>query len=151
MSKLRGLIPQSLVKQDVAWGTRQPLVCSKDVGDLHQVIVNYISQMIGRISVRLEEDKVVQGAVIEGHFSLNQVVEAGRSLKRGLEPNYWGDVLSFQFVPLLLAQVATAAVVGAHGFLALGHFGAHLCKPLRGAIAFVSVASLLQLLRTLLI
>lgn len=57
------------------------------MGDLHQVVVNHIGQVIGREAVRFEQDQVVQLRAVVGDLAANQVVEYHNAVVRDLEPD----------------------------------------------------------------
>ncbi len=52
----------------------QPFLATDDVADFHQMVIDDVSQMIGRHTVRLEQHFVVQGIGLHVHLATNQVV-----------------------------------------------------------------------------
>ena len=44
---------------------RDPLLAAQDVTDRHQVIVDDVGEVIGRVAVRLEQDQVFQVGILE--------------------------------------------------------------------------------------
>ena len=58
--------------------------------DLHQMIVDHVGQVIGRIAVALEEHDVVELVIREGDFSAQQVLNRALALLRHGEANDMG-------------------------------------------------------------
>ena len=62
-----GLLPaEGLVEQDVLGGGGDPFLGADDVGDLHQVVVDDVGEVVGGEAVGLHEDLVVDVVVVEG-------------------------------------------------------------------------------------
>ena len=57
---------EGLVEQDVFGGGGDPLFGADDVGDLHEVVVDDIGEVVGGEAVGLHEDLVVDVGVLEG-------------------------------------------------------------------------------------
>ena len=56
--------------------------------DLHQMIVDHIGKVIGRESVRLDQDHIVQLIIRNCNISVNLVMECGRSLSRDIQADH---------------------------------------------------------------
>jgi len=50
------------------------------MGNLHVMIVNHISQVVGRQLIRLEEDLVIYLAVVKFNTTMNKILELGNPL-----------------------------------------------------------------------
>ena len=88
--------------------------------DAHQVIVNYIGEVVGRHAVALQQDLVVKCLVLHGDLAINQIVESGGSFMRHLLTNHVWLALGQVFLHFLSAQVA--AVADALKWVLLGLF-----------------------------
>ena len=78
MGKARhGVLPaECLVEQYVEWGRRQPLLTTDDVGNLHQMVINDIRQMIGGQFIgTLIEHLVVEDVTLYTHLTADHVVD----------------------------------------------------------------------------
>ena len=61
-----GALPaEGLVEQDVLGGGGDPLLGADDVGDLHEVVVDDVGEVVGGEAVGLEQDLVVDVRVVE--------------------------------------------------------------------------------------
>ena len=52
------------------------------MSDAHQVVINYICKIVGRISIRFNQDHVIQFRVIDGNISVDLIVEGSSSCLR---------------------------------------------------------------------
>ena len=103
---LRGLPAESAVEQVVQRQRGEPLLAADDVGDLHQVIVHDVGQMVGRQCVgRLVEHLVVERRGVDLHVAADQVVHPHRLVGRHLEADD----------PLVAALDARPHLVGRQG------------------------------------
>ena len=109
---------ESLVNTVVFWRRRQILISSYHMSDPHKVIIYYISEVIGRIAVRLDQDQIVQLVVWHGNVSVNIVVESGGSLCRHVKTDYMGFSCSQFCLYLLFAQMKAVLIVHSY-FLTL--------------------------------
>ncbi|MBA7654993.1 hypothetical protein ES703_62890 [subsurface metagenome] len=103
----------------------QPFFCPQHMAYLHQMVVNHVGQVIGRVAIRFEQDIVIQGAVLHRNLPPDDITEAGLSLERHFEPHHRGDTFVFFLRALCLAQVTAASIVAGRllSFLLLGtHF-----------------------------
>lgn len=50
---------------------------SNDMGNIHEIVINHISEMISRIPIGLEKDLVIDCIIVEHHFAVNDVLEFG--------------------------------------------------------------------------
>jgi len=92
-----------------------PLVCPHHVGDLHQVVVDDVGQVIGGEAVTLEQHLVVELGVVEGHRAADRVNPLGSPLGDALAQHrrhapgaLAGDLL----LPAQAAPVVAAGLVG---------------------------------------
>ena len=58
-------------------GGGDPLFGADDVGDLHEVVVDYVGEVVGGVAVGFEEDLVVDVVVVEGYCAAEFVGEGG--------------------------------------------------------------------------
>ena len=129
----------------MAGGARYPLLGADDVAYLHGTVVDDVSQVVGGVAVRLEQDEVVEGIILEDDIAVYQILKAGLPLQGYLKAHHGHDALSLFFSTLLGGQIAAVAVI-AGGLLALNLLGAHGLKALRGAVAVVGAPLLNELL-----
>ena len=74
MCQKRGQLPaEGVVEEDVLGGGGDPLLGADDVGDLHEVVVDYVGEVVGGVAVGLEEDLVVDVVVVEGDVAAELV------------------------------------------------------------------------------
>jgi hypothetical protein len=138
MGKLRWLISQSLIKKYVMGGGGYKLLTPDYMTDLHLVVVNYISQVIGGVAIRLEQYQVIEGTVLEFYITPDNIIKPCLPFKRSLETDYRLDTLGRLFRPHFLTQV-TAMTVITRWLLALDLLGPHLLKALRRAVAIIGI------------
>ena len=100
-----GLPAKGSVEHHVERGRRQPLFTTDDVGDLHQVVVDDVGQVVGGHAVALEEHLVVQQAAVHGDVATDEVVHGDVKVLGELEAHHVG----------LAAVDATLHFVGAEG------------------------------------
>jgi hypothetical protein len=115
------------------------------MGDLHQVVVNYVGQVIGGVAIRFKKHKIVYGIALEGDLAADKVLKFDPPLKRGLEADHGGDALSLKLCPLFFGEIATLAVV-ARRLFPFHLLPSHLLEALRGAVAKVGIPLLHQAL-----
>ena len=77
MPEARKLPAEGLIEQDVLGGGGDPLLGTDDVGDLHEVIVDDVGEVVGGEAVGLHEHLVVDVAVLEGDVAAELVAEGG--------------------------------------------------------------------------
>ena len=83
MPEARQLPAEGFVEEDVLGGGGDPLFGADDVGDLHEVVVDDVGEVVGGEAVGLHEDLIVDVVVIEGDVAAEFVAEGG-SPARGL-------------------------------------------------------------------
>ena len=115
----------------------QIFATADDVSDTHQIIVYDVSKIIGRITVRLHQDLILQLAVVTADFAEYGVGIDGAALKRHLLSDNKGKTRIEIFLHLLGGEVAAMTVIAADGILLV-----ELLKPLLGAEAIISGAKL---------
>ena len=72
---------QGLVQQHVPGGAGDPLFGADDVGDAHQVVIHYVGHLIRGETVGLQQDVVVQLAILVGDAPAHLILEGRRSLQ----------------------------------------------------------------------
>lgn len=55
-------------------GRREPFFTSDNVRDLHQMIVNDISKVVGGVAIRLNQDLVIEDIIVENDFPMHHVL-----------------------------------------------------------------------------
>jgi hypothetical protein len=131
------------VQQDVERGRDDPLLGPHDVGHAHEVVVDDVGQVVGRIAVALEQHRVADLGVGHGDLAAQEVVEGGAAAVR--RPQTHHVRLARRSSPALFARrdVAPAAVV-ARVDAPLPLVGAQTVELLRGLERAVGVAALDQ-------
>ena len=107
--------------------------------NFHGVVVDDIGQVIGRVTVRLQHDEVVDSAVLEDDLPIDRVGEPRLALKRHLETHHRHDTGGLFLRPLLRRQAPAIAVIAGR-LLAGDLLLAHRLQALRRAVAVISVA-----------
>lgn len=51
--------PEGFVQGYMSWRRHEPLSSTDHMGDLHEMVVDHIGEMIGRVPVPLNDDEVV--------------------------------------------------------------------------------------------
>ena len=74
MHKYRGFPVKALIEQDMLGCRAHPLIPTDHMGDLHQVIVNHVSEVVGGESVALQEDLIVDISPRAGEATFHSVV-----------------------------------------------------------------------------
>ena len=70
---------KGLVEQIILGGAAEVLAATDHVGDAHEVVIDDVGEVVGRQTVPLNEDLVVQSVVIYGDVAENGIVEGGGS------------------------------------------------------------------------
>src|SRR6185437_9078091 len=140
VSEPRRLPAQEVVQQNVLRGAADPLVATQDVGDLHQVVVDHVRQVIRRPAVGLEQYLIVDQLVLEGDLATKDVVK--RRLSGFWHRQTHDTRLAVPRSLFLLgpAEVTAEAIVARWlfaRFLGRAHFG----QPLKCTEAAVCVAA----------
>ena len=92
----------------------QVLGAADDVGDLHQVVVHDVGEIVGGHSVTLKQHLIVKGGVLDGDLTVDQVIPRCASFQRNPltdDVRLTGSQLCLHF---LSGQVAAVAVVAFH-------------------------------------
>ena len=78
MCQKRGSLPaEGLVEEDVLGRGGDPLLGADDVGDLHEVVVDDVGEVVGGEAVGLQQDLIVDVGVLEGDVAAELVAESG--------------------------------------------------------------------------
>ena len=75
MPEAGDLPAEGFVEQDVLGGGGDPLFGADDVGDVHEVIVDDVGEVVGGKAVGLHEDLVVDVGVLEGDVAAELVAK----------------------------------------------------------------------------
>jgi len=87
MSKNRWLPAESLVKKKLAGGVGNMVFSADDVGYLHQSIINNHRKIIGRHTIRSDNDRVANKLEVKLHLSPHQIIESDQTSIRDFEPD----------------------------------------------------------------
>ena len=145
---------KSLIEQHMERCARQPFLTTDDVGDLHQVVIDDVGQMIGRQLVgTLVEHLVVEDVALDTHITADHVVDMDLLARLHLEAYGILHTVVDELPPLLLGHGQRVAHLHACGsvvleVLHLGTLGLELLGRVKG---IVSLAGLQQLVDILLI
>ena len=131
----RYLPAERFIQQVVLRRGAQVLRAADDVGDGHGVVVDDVREVVGRVAVLLDQDLVLQLAVLDRDLAEYRVREGRRALGRHLLADNIGDARVQILLYLLVAEVAAVAVIAAADGLFL-----ELFEPLLGAEAAVRLA-----------
>ena len=156
MRKLRHCIlpAKSLIEQYMKRRTWQPLLTTDNVRDLHQMVVDNVSQMVGRqLICTLIEHLIIKNVRLHTHLATNQVVDQYLLACLNLKAYHILLTIGNQLIHFLLRQcqriahlVASVAVVlEILDFLTLG------LQLFRGIESNVSLVGIEQLLHIFLI
>ena len=110
------------------------------MGDVHQVVVDDVCEIVGRVAVGFQEHLILQLAVFHRDGAVYRVLKGGGAGKRHLLADDVGNALRKQAVNFLLREVAAVAVVPAEAAVLMEGI-----KPLLGTEAIVGLALLHQL------
>src|SRR5580698_2717238 len=120
MPEARNLPAEGFVEQDVLGRGGDPLFGAYDIGDAHEMVIDYVGEVVGGEAVRLHQYLIVDVAVLEGDVAAKLITEGGGVAGRHLHADdVWaafGEVL----VDLCLRKLAVGSVV------ARGEFGGDL-------------------------
>ena len=121
------------------WSAANPIFASNYVADLHLVVVDHICGLIGRPTVRLEEDMVVQNCVFEGDLTAQAIDESRGSFNGRRESDNRRQLNGVFGSAFGVCKIATFPVI-TRRLLERALFLTHLFKALGGAIAMISFA-----------
>jgi len=145
-----GLLPaESIVQQVVLRRRGQILAAADDMGNAHQVVVHDVRKVVGRHTVGLDQNLVVQLPDIDLDMTVDNIVKARHAAFGDLLADDIGLARGQLGGNFLGGQMAAVAVV-------VGHFArsalglVHFVQALLGAEAVVGFARLDQLLGVLL-
>ena len=133
-------VAEGVVEEEVAGGAGQPFVAAEDVADLHGVVIDDGGEVVGGEAVGLEQDVVVQEAILEGDVAAEGVGDNGGAFVGHLEADDAAAALMRdRFADLGVGEGAAVAVV-AGGLLGLLLGLADAVESFGGAGAAVGVA-----------
>ena len=144
---LRNLPAEGLIETIVLRAGAQILVAANDMGDAHQMIIDDIGEIIGRIAIGLDEHHVIELGVIDRDVSVELVVEGRRALGRVVltdDIRHTGGEVCFD----LLLREGEAMLIIVHDLLSV-HGGLQGLETLLRAEAVVCFALIDELLRIL--
>ena len=109
VGELRSLPAESLVEHDVKRHRGQPFLATDDMADFHQMVIDDVGQMVGRHTVALEQDLVVQGVGLHLHLAANQVVHDDFAVFGDEETHRVGCAVGHQFFDFFFTHCQTVA------------------------------------------
>ena len=108
---------------------------------LHEMIIYYISKVVGRVAIGLHENLVINHIVVEYDFAMNKVLPLAHSVRHE-HPHYMLLSARQPLLDLRITQVITEAIVLRRLMLLSALLKPKLLKPFRSAEAVVSFSFL---------
>ena len=105
------------------------------MGNVHQVVVDDVCEIIGGIAVGLQQDLVLQLFIFNGNLPEYRVLEGGGTLCRHLLPDHIGGAGIQQALDFLGGQIPAVTVIAAEAIFLMEGF-----QPFLGAEAVVGLA-----------
>ena len=138
----RNLPAEGFIEQVVFRRGAEVLGAADNVRNAHGVVVNDVGEVVGRVAVGLNQNLILQLAVLDGNLAEHRVGEGRAALSGHFLTDNVGRSLGEQAVNLLLRQIAAVTVIAAADGFVLDFF-----QPFLGAEAAVSLALGNQLFR----
>ncbi len=107
----RNFPAKCLVQQIILRSRRQILIATNHMGNSHQMIVYYICEIIGRHSVCLNQNLIIQRAVLYGNITIDFIVKCRCTIQRHFLTNDIRHTGIQFFLYLFRCQIATMTVV----------------------------------------
>ena len=134
----RHLPAEGIIQAHILRGGRQILVAPHHMGDIHSMVIHHIGKIVGGETVRLNQDHIVQLAILHCDITIQLIVKSGSSLI--------GDILAdhkrlacIQIRLHFLSRKSQAVLVVDADLLALHHLGFQRGQTLSVAKAVVSL------------
>ena len=143
---------EGFIKEHVQRSTGQPLFATDNVRDTHQMVIDDISQMIGRqIVCTLVEHLVIEDGTIEGHSSTDHIIDLDLYVRRDEEADDILRTAGDERIDLLAREDQGIAHRGTSSRIVLEvrHRLALLLQLLRGIEGDISLARIEELLDVL--
>ena len=102
---------QGSMEEDLLGSVRDMIVAANDVADLHRAVIDGRREVIGRESVCLQDDHVIQRRVVHRDAAIDEIIERGAPFRRKTKPQRAVPPLPLQAALLLLRQVAAPTIV----------------------------------------
>ena len=109
--------------------------------DLHQVIVDDVGQVIGRVAVRLEQDEILEVGILKDDLAAQQIEDRRLATERHAETNRGRHPGREIQLHLPRGEIAAEAVEAGR-FLTCGLLLAYSLQAFRGAETAVGVPAL---------
>ena len=137
MRELRLLPSERVPDSQVQGKRRQPFHRARDMRNAHVVVIDDMRQVIGRESIRFQQNRILQLRIVEFDLSSNQVMPHSLAREWHLESNHVGTALRFQFCAGLRWQISITPIIAAARL-------AHLRQFFGCSKAFVGVTAFHQ-------
>lgn len=108
------------------------------MGNLHQVVINNVGEVVSRKSVTLHDHLVINGVVVEDHLSVDHVLEF-RFAVRDEHSDHVGFAVGDTLIDFILGKAVAESIVLGLRVLGATLLDAHLLEAVGGAEAVVSV------------
>ncbi|OPZ78729.1 MAG: hypothetical protein BWY77_01450 [bacterium ADurb.Bin431] len=120
MGHLRRLPAEILVQQQVLGHGTQPLLAADDMGDLHEMIIHDIGQVIGRIAIRLEQHLVIHLLAVKDHMAADLILDLELAPLRNEQADGVGRAVRDRLLDLCGREAQTVAHLHPVGEIVLG-------------------------------
>ena len=121
------------------------LIAPDHMGDPHQVVVDHVGEIIGGITVGLDQDQVLQLFVGDGNIPVNVVMEGGGPFCGHIKPYHIRLPGCQVGLHLFFAKTKTVLVIHHNLSPVVRHLGLQGIQPLLVAEAVVGIPLLDQL------
>ncbi len=138
MGKLRNRKIQSLIDLNLPRCVGDVIISPNDMGDLHQMVIDDYSKIVGGHTVGFLDYKIIQHSVFENNLPPNQVIDLCGPHIIGTKADYRLASFSFQGLSFGIGKLGTAPVVFRISALGQGFLSSGL-QLLRGAVAEIGL------------
>ena len=108
------------------------------MANLHQVVINYIGEVVSGEAITLHDHLIIHGVVVEDNFSVDHVLEF-RFASWDEHSDHVRFTIGDTLTDFILGQAVTESIVLGLRVLGAALLDAHLLEAVGGAEAVVSV------------
>ncbi|MNC26906.1 hypothetical protein D3C75_750570 [compost metagenome] len=119
MYEYRGFPAEHAVQLHIQGGGGDILRAADHMGDIHQVVIHHIGQVVCRIAVRLDQNRILKLGVVDGDFAKHSVRIGRGAGQRILLADDIRQAFSQLGIHLCLGQAAAVTVIAACTVFAL--------------------------------